>query len=258
MKRAILTLAAVVAVAITLSAQNTPGANGLKNEKNILDYVVSPNSLVYNNTFSEWDARWQQWAYSIPVAKHPLFDNNNGDCSVGQSGPVWFLGGKFCGNGVPGCDVNNVQRTCTIPRGKMLYFPVYNGEDSVLEESVAENPGKVDKQQIGDMRLHYDAWVVPVTSYAIIDGVRVPHLENYRVNSTTFGFTIPDDNYLKAVYDPQYASGFPAGTYFPAVDYGEYLMLAPLPPGTHEIKFGAHFPDGDWGFNITYLITVPK
>jgi hypothetical protein len=243
----------VLAGVVTLAAQ--PGKGGANPPSTaapiILDYLVDPNSVVFSRTFSEWDAEWQQWSYSIPVKNHPLFDN--GDCSVGQSGPVWFLGGKFCGNGQP-CDLSNVQRSCTVPYGKLLYFPVWNGEDSALEESVNEHPGDANYQQIGYMRQGWDPWAFPPEfSYAIIDGVSVPHLENYRVQSVVFGFTIPDDNYLKAVYAPP--NNFEAGSYSPAVDDGAYLMLA-LPPGRHVLKFGMQ--NAGWGFNITYAINVAK
>jgi hypothetical protein len=239
----------------TLAAQGVrSGNNNQSSAPNVLDYVISPNSVVFSRNFSEWDAEWQQWAYSIPVANHPLFDN--GDCSVGQAGPVWFLGGKFCNNSQVNCSTTNVQRACTIPSGKFLYLPVYNGEDSALEESVAEHPGQIAYQQIGYMRQNYDAWAgTPPTYLASIDGVTVPDLNDYLVNSVVFGFTIPDDNYLKAIY-PSPHNNFKAGTYYPAVDYGMYLMLAPLPVGTHVVHFGASWPT--WGFDVTYTITVTK
>jgi hypothetical protein len=136
---------------------------------------------------------------------------------------------------------------------------VDNGEDSALEESVAENPNDINAQQIGFMRQIDDPWTHPAPiESAIIDGVKVPNLQRYAVQSTVFSFTMPDDNYLKAVYDPSLSSSFAAGSYFPAVDNGRYLMLAPLPPGKHTIKIAAYFPVWNWGFDVTYFITVPK
>jgi hypothetical protein len=257
MKKTWLLVVFVFVAIITVAAQ--PGKGGANPPSGaapiVLDHIIDPNAVVFSKTFSEWDAVWQQWAYSIPVSNHPLFDK--GSCSVGQSGPVWFLGGKFCGNDEPGCSVTDVQRSCTVPKGKFLYFPVWNGEDSALEEDIAEHPGDPYYQQIGYLRAYEDPWGtgVPDVAYASIDGVSVPHLENYKVQSVAFGFTMPDDNYLAAVYPPP-NNNFKAGQYFPAVDMGEYLMLKPLQPGRHVIKFGAHFPSGDWGFNVTYFLTV--
>lgn len=244
-----------VATGTLAAAQGNQGGNNNQgNGPNVLDYVISPNSVVLSRTFSEWDAEWQQWAYSIPVANHPLFDNTP-DCSVGQSGKVWFLGGKFCSNS-QNCNTSNVQRACTVPGDKYLYFPVANGEDSALEENTSEHPGDVNYQQIGYMRQLEDPWAAaPQVLFAIIDGVAVPNLMRYSVQSTVFSFTIPYDNYLKVVYAQP--SDYPAGSYFPAVDQGQYLMIAPLPPGRHVIHFGASWPSG-FAFDVNYTIKVTK
>jgi len=213
--------------------------------------VIEPDTVVFGRTFSEWSAAWEQWAYSIEVAHHPLFDN--GDCSVGQSGPVWFLGGKFCANGAS-CSYTNVIRNCNVPYGKVLYFPVMNGEDSALEEDVAENPHNELAQQITAMRAYEDAGMSPSRVYCWIDGAPIPNLQNsFRVQSTAFGFTIPNDNYLKAVYGN---SNFPAGTYFPAVDDGWYVMLGQLPPGHHIVHFGGN--NGGFALDITYQLIVQR
>jgi hypothetical protein len=170
---------------------------------------------------------------------------------------VWFLGGKFCQNSSTNCSYTNVQRSCNIPHGKFLYFPIANGEDSVLEESTAEDPGNEAAQQINYMRQLEDPWVVaPPIEFATIDGVPVPDLISHSVQSTVFGFTIPDDNYLKVVYN--LPSAFPAGTYYPAVDQGQYLMLAPLRPGIHVIHIGASWGPGNFQFDVTYFLTVNK
>jgi len=253
MKKAWVILLLGLAAAVTAAAQSASGVNPNMKGPNVLDYVVNPNSIVYSKAFSEWDAEWQQWAYSIPVANHPLFDN--ADCSQGQSGKVWFLGGKFCNNN-QSCSTTNVQRNCTVSSGKYLYFPVANGEDSALEENLVENPGNMDDQQIGFMRQFEDPWLVaPPIEYAFVDGVAVPNLMSYSVQSTVFGFTIPADNYLNVIYDMP--NGFPAGTYYPAVDQGQYLMIAPLPPGHHVIHFGAKWTSG-WALDITYFLKVTK
>src|SRR5450759_3973808 len=113
----------VVAIVLGLAMLAVPSA--------MAQVVIAPSSVAYGRTYSEWSAAWEQWSYSIPVAQHPLFDN--GDCSVGQSGPVWFLGGKFCANNTPNCGTNNVVRSCSVPGKKALYIPVLNAEWSVLE-----------------------------------------------------------------------------------------------------------------------------
>ena len=69
---------------------------------------------------SELTAEWRQWAYSIPTSQNPQEDATGQYCMVGQRGPVWFLAGVFLG--WPG----TITRTCTVPEGKALFFPVIN------------------------------------------------------------------------------------------------------------------------------------
>lgn len=73
--------------------------------------IIDRDAVAYGRTYSEWNAAWEQWADSIPTANHPLFDNGN--CSVGQSGPVWFLGGKFIAIGGSG-SYTGVVRNCNV------------------------------------------------------------------------------------------------------------------------------------------------
>ena len=193
--------------------------------------VIGRDSIVYGRTYSEWSAAWEQWVDSIPVSKHPLFDN--GDCSTGQSGPVWFLGGKFCPNGEV-CAYANVVRSCTVPSEKGLYFPALNNEDSALEERIAESPGNPKFQEISALRARVESNLANATVSCTVDGAQIPQLlEKYRVQSPAFSFTLPADNLFTSFYGIR----FPEGTYFPGVDDGWYVMLAPLPPGPHVLQF---------------------
>ncbi len=216
--------------------------------------VIDPGSVAYGRTYSEWSTAWEQWSYSIPVAEHPLFDN--GDCSMGQSGPVWFLGGKFCANNASSCSFTGVVRSCKVPSGKALYFPVFNGEDSALEESVVEHPGDETYQQIATMRSYEDVSMSPSDVSCWVDGARIPHLkERFRVQSTAFGFTLPTDNLLASIYGNP---NFLAGTYSPAVDDGWYVMLSPLPAGPHQIHLRGYNPVYNFTLDVTYNINVTE
>jgi hypothetical protein len=252
MKRAYLIVITALILGLGLAVLSIPSV--LANDSDQAGpKMFSRDSVVYGRTYSEWSAAWEQWSYSIPVAHHPLFDN--GDCSVGQSGPVWFLGGKFCANGAS-CSYTGVVRNCNVPSGKALYFPVFNGEDSALEESVAENPGNEAYQQIAAMRSYEDTTLSPSTVSCWVDGAPISHLkERFRVQSTAFGFTLPADNLLKAVYGNP---NFVAGTYFPAVDDGWYVMLSPLPAGPHTIHLHGYLPVYDFTLDVTYNLNVTK
>lgn len=208
------------------------------------DRIFDRGSVVYGRTYSEWNAAWQQWADSIPTAKHPLFDN--GDCSVGQSGPVWFLGGKFVAVGGT-ASFDNIVRDCNVPAGKALYVAIYNAEDSVLEETSFGH-----FTQIGDLRAITAAEMDTVTDLAMqVDGENIRNIkERFRVQSSAFGFTLPADNFFTAIGE----GTFKAGTYFPSVDDGYYVMVAPLPIGQHTIHF--HGTAGPYLLDVTYHINV--
>jgi hypothetical protein len=239
------TVAAISGLAVlTLAAQYMPKVfanDGDRDRGKIFDR----DSVVYGRTYSEWNAAWQQWADSIPTSQHPLFDN--GDCSIGQSGPVWFLGGKFVPVG--GTAVNNVLRDCSMPTGKSLYVAVYNAEDSALEET---NTGLAQPAQIGDLRDITETEMDSVADLRMeIDGEHIREIkERFRVQSPAFVFTLPADNFFTAIGE----GPFQAGTYFPAVDDGYYVMVAPLSIGDHTIHF--HGAAGPYVRDVTYNISV--
>lgn len=207
--------------------------------------VIDRDAVAYGRTYAEWSAAWNQWADSIPVAQHPLFDN--GDCGTGQSGPVWFLGGKFCAIG--GTCSYTVTRSCTVPAGKGLFFPIENYEDSALEENINVHPGDPTYQQIGMLRSVVSGIEGATDIFFQIDHQPVKQLQKYGVHSVAFGFTLPADNLFLSLYPPP-NNYFQEGSYFPGVDFGYYIMLQPLTPGNHTLHFGA-----SW-LNITYNLTV--
>jgi len=101
------------------------------------------------------------------------------------------------------------------------------------------------------MRSYLSSNVSATGLFCQIDGKPVKNIsKRLGVQSTAFEFTIPDDNLLKAVYPPP--NNFEAGSYFPAVDEGYYIMLAPLSPGNHTLHFGAPWLD------ITYNLVVAR
>jgi len=242
MKRAyLIAIALVVFLGLALGVLSIPSVLAHDGDRDG-PKVFPLDTAEYGRTYSEWSAAWWQWAFSIPVASHPLFDN--GDCSVGQSGPVWFLGGRFCIAGAPNCN-STATRSCTVPVGKALYFPLGNVEDSAPEEpnwGCGNSLPPLIGGTIAEMRQCVASFVNPTNLAADVDGHQIHNLPKFRVQSVEFDVTWPDDNVLTAIGE----GPFPAGTYSPVVDEGFYLLLAPLPAGNHTL----HFQD------ITYYLTV--
>ena len=67
------------------------------------------------------------------MTDNPFFDGGgeDRDCTngaQGQSGPVWFLTGVLIKGGT-------AKRDCTVPAGRMLFFPILNIECATLEDN---------------------------------------------------------------------------------------------------------------------------
>jgi hypothetical protein len=80
--------------------------------------VLPPTSHAFGATYAEWNNRWWQWAASTPAPQNPVADTTGEHCEEGQSGRVWYLAGTV-GSG-------SVTRTCTVPTGRALFFPIIN------------------------------------------------------------------------------------------------------------------------------------
>jgi hypothetical protein len=178
--------------------------------------IYPPNSMPYNLTYGEWSARWWQWVISLPEAINPLTDSTGEDCAQGQNqtGPVWFLTGTFGGS---------VERTCTIPEGKAILFPVLNFGN------VRSAPTETEEDLRMTNKVQADNAAVLEAS---VDGVPLQDLQNYRADSPLFNVTFPEGNIL----------GIPAGSSEGVAD-GYWVMLQPLPAGEHTIHFRGAYVD---------------
>jgi hypothetical protein len=201
-------------------------------------------SRPYNLTLGEWTARWWQWGYSIPKNINPAYDDNGRYCVEKQSGPVWFLAGTY---GHP------VVRHCDIPSGKAILLPILNSECSFAEFPKLKT--------LSELRICAKTIQDQVTKVNVsVDGMPLPHLEKYRIQSPPFNFTLPQGNIL----------GLAANTSTQAIADGNWVFLKPLSTGTHKIMFKGEvqprternpttnsfaFPSG-WDFETIYNLTV--
>ena len=204
--------------------------------------ILPPNSHPYGKTYGRWSTAWWQWVFSLPANNSPILDT--GDCSAGQSGKVWFLAGAFA--------PTTVTRQCTIPPGTALFFPLAN--------AWADNTGcpsytTFTAQELADMAKGFVDSAGAIT--CTIDGVPVQGVANaaqsrYRVGPQVFKYTLAQTDNILANYFG--ATCIADGTVVtPAAEDGVYLMVAPLPAGSHTIHFTVQ------GFlDITYVLTVQK
>jgi hypothetical protein len=194
--------------------------------------VFAPNARPYGATYSEWAAAWWTWALSQPVSTNPVLDPTGARCAVGQNGKVWFLAGSFGGS---------VERTCTVPRGKALLVPVLN----FAYFAFATDPPETRTEEY--VRAQVSGFRPSVTSLtASIDGRPVTGLERYAEDSVLFRVVLPPDNLFGL--DPGFVLD-------PSVDAGYYLVVKPLAPGEHTLRFGGSSGFGG-SIQATYHLTV--
>jgi len=208
--------------------------------------VAPPGPL--GTSYSEWAARWWQWALAQPARVNPLTDTTGRFCARGQRGRMWFLAGTMGGPAV--------TRRCTIPRGRWLLFPIVNSFSGAIPSDPAAQ--RTEAFQRGVV-----AGVRRATNLRVrLDGRRLRRPRRYLEYSTVFRVVLPARNLLgvDAACQPSPTAG--AGCVIsPTVDAGFYVALPPLSPGRHRLRFGGTLPASGPGGTPTrvavrYFLTV--
>jgi hypothetical protein len=191
--------------------------------------------------FAKTTAQWWQFVISLPTTVNPLVDSTGADCMVGQRGPVWFLAGTFFGG--------TATRTCSIPEGEALFFPVINSVQ-VNSPNVCGQTGNLG---VNALRALAAPLIDAATNLSVqVDGKVVEEL--VRIRSVVFAATFPTDNIFNA---PCGGPGtVPAGVYSPAVDDGFYASLKPLSVGSHTLHIHAEVPSQNFVLDVTYDLRV--
>jgi hypothetical protein len=197
--------------------------------------VFPPDSRPYGLTYSEWTAKWWEWAFLMPEADNPSIDDTGKNCAINQTGPVWFLAGTFGGA---------VTRECTIPSDKGILVPLVNvacdsaTEPSLDTEAELRSCAKADQDTV-------------IAKEITVDGVNIGNLDSYRFQSPLFNLTLPENNIAGVA--PQTAK---------AVSDGYWILIEPLSLGSHEIHFKAALGDPtaigttNFALDVRYLLTV--
>jgi hypothetical protein len=214
--------------------------------------VIQPADAVAQTgrSYGAWSAAWWQYvlAASTTDPSNPLLSTTGQGCANGQPDPnsVFFQVGT-AGTG------SATRTQCIAPASAALFFPLLNDVDLHVPGDGLDTPSLVwaDLQSL----------VGPAQSlYATVDGIAVGNLTpqttpyyacagpDAACTAPAFAVTLAGQNLF----------GIKAGTYYPTVDLGYYLLLAPLPPGKHTITFGGRgtFAKSKTSQDITYILTV--
>lgn len=205
----------------------------------------SPSLFAQSNSFKQLSAEWWQWAISIPTSDNPVLDATGGNCMVGQHGSVWFLAGNFGGT---------TTRTCAVPEGTVLFFPVLNSVNIDTPNVCGQGSESIP---VAFWRAASAEFIEGAANLSVeVDGEAVTM---HHVRSQVFAVSLPEDNVFDAPCSGAGLGNVPAGVYSPAVDEGFYVKLKPLEVGMHSVVIHAESHTarfGDFVADVTYNLTV--
>ena len=192
--------------------------------------VIPANAKLEGTSLGDWGGRWWQWALQFDKHNSPVSDITGENCANRQTGNVWFLAGAYTRN--------SITRTCEIPQGKTLFFPILN----VVHASTQDQSITCERAKQGARSIMQS----PTNLYLSIDGKKISDVSAHREAS-------------KECFDPyklfarsQELKTSPPG--FPAASDGYWIAIKPLPVGKHTLRFGGQVPS--FSQDITYELTV--
>lgn len=192
--------------------------------------IFLPNEKPYGLIYGEWSTEWWKWLLSSPNDSNPSTDRTGQYCNMNQNNPnVWFLAGTSGGY---------EERKCSIPEGMaILVSPIevictFAEYPELKNEKDLRNCAKSDQDAVKDVKL-------------IVDSIPVKDLQNYRVASSLFNVTLPENNVL----------GVPPQT-TEAISDGTFVMLKELPVGHHTIYASGLLADVTTTSNLNFVSEV--
>ena len=202
--------------------------------------VFAPSAVPYGKTYGEWSVLWWQWVLGIPEHESPM---THADMApVHDAGSVVFLTGTFGAS---------AERSCAVPEGKAIFFPLVNTPYVCNLPSDTEKIARASVKQSMDHVT--DLW-------AALDGVLLHGLQAFRFQSPAMFMVSFDSADPLAALDP--LPPYPPLTY-PCFCDGYWLMLEPLSPGEHTLAWGGKtINQGTYPYvdivtqDITYHLTV--
>jgi hypothetical protein len=185
--------------------------------------LMSPTEKVAGMNQELWSREWWQWAGSFEQFDSPVADRSGIRCGLKQSGAVWFLAGTY--------GTRRTIRTCTIPAGKHLFFPLIN---------YVVSPRYTNSLTCEQAKTMAASMTDNATSLVLeLDGKLFKGLSTHR-QATIACFDV---------------AGRVGGGVAPSAANGYYVMLRPLSRGTHTLNFGGILPD-DMSQAVTYTLHV--
>jgi hypothetical protein len=200
----------------------------------VAPFVVGSGDSVNGHGLPYFANAWWQWAASAPPTLDPVQDRTGANCGTNQQGAVWFLAGGY--------GTSRISRTCTVPQGRYIFFPVINvisGVPPTLSDACATAKRNAARNN--------DTYVYIRVS---LNGSEVDKAERFRIASEECFDLL---SRLPQQMTPQLG-------YHSATD-GYWIMLKPLPAGQYHLEFKAFYTNNGDAFgvmvqNISYDLTI--
>src|SRR5262245_3623384 len=194
-------------------------------------------------TYGRWAAEWWQWVLGIPALENPLIDTTGEDCAQRQVDQVWFLAGSVSAD--PAVPPPAVVRTCAVPVGKSLFFPLINN----FYGAFLNDPPETRTEEFVRAAA---SCTEPAEISVSIDGFKVPKPTRFFTGpsgsqSPIFNVQLPPGNLFG---DDE--TTVPELVLSPSAEQGYYLFVRPLSRGTHTIRWTASGCNPGGSQDITY------
>ena len=232
-------LALTVLVMALVALQGHPGVAAEAQDNQGRPTVAQIGTMPEGQTYGRWAAEWWQWVLGIPAAVNPLLDTTGEQCTQRQVDKVWFLAGAL------GSDP--VERSCEVPTGKALFFPLIN----IFYGAFLNDPPETRTEEYVRAAVNC---MEPAEISVWIDGFEVPQPTRFFTGasgsqSPLFNVQLGPGNLFELEEDAMSELVFS-----PSAEQGYYLFVRPLSRGTHTIRWTA----SACGFSqdITYHLTV--
>lgn len=184
---------------------------------------------------------WWKWALQTPAPVNPLLDNTGASCAQGQSGLNWFLAGTL--------GTAPVTRSCTVPFGRILFFPLVNSFYGAFLNDAPETRTEAYVRAAASC-------TVPTDVSLTIDNIKIYNPKQFFTGnpgslSPLFDIQLPVDN----VYGVD-STTVPQLKLSPAAEQGYYFYVPGLLPGKHTIHWVATGCAPGAVQDITYKLTI--
>ena len=184
---------------------------------------LASGAPIAGQPLAHWLQAYWQWARSFTPDKAPSRDSTGSLCAIRQNQPVFFLTGSH--------DPAPITRRCRIPRNKPLLIPVLNSLAQNINRRPDVCPGLVASARTANRQAE--------GLFVSVDDTPVPASQIQEAESGCFSL----DDTVDEVH------GMAAGA-------GHWVVLAPLRPGQHTVKFSGTYAYDGFSQNVEYRLTV--